>query len=512
MEVYAKENVKLATQPEEPSQGMITGTFMVLVKDSNWTIRWLPTPLEPLVMYKVEFSADAITSVKRSAWKLTFVVNKGETLGPFIFPSSPDELLNILIQQNFIDKSTLAQPEPINLENFMDWRFSDVTRIFHSMVGDSVMNSVGMNQEAYENPQRKRIHSSSAVIRKTEEMELGEFEFVDMKASLPERILCERESPVSMKEWSSLFGKNEVELRRRVFKGGVEEDLKPLCWRFFLDVAMDDVGEQKLRVRYKELMQQWITISEAQLGRNKKLKENFSIIDKDVRRTDRSNKMFEYLQGDGLRAVDHVLKSHCLYDFDLGYTQGMSDLVSVIFSVIQDEALTFWCFAHWMKSIGNNFEIGQPLVVKTIGYVIDLIRFVDPEFFSYLEEKESTHFLFCFRWLLVCFKREFHFDDVKRIWEALWSEYLSSNFSVFICAAMLLQLRDDIINNELEHDSILQCVNDFAYKIDAATILSVAEGIFHQVHDVKHELPVTLFSIVETWEERQAKKERQGNA
>lgn len=36
---------------------------------------------------------------------------------------------------------------------------------------------------------------------------------------------------------------------------------------------------------------------------------------------------------------------------------------------------------------------------------------------SHLRDNESEHLLFCFRWLLVAFKREFHYESVLYIWE-----------------------------------------------------------------------------------------------
>ena len=46
---------------------------------------------------------------------------------------------------------------------------------------------------------------------------------------------------------------------------------------------------------------------------------------------------------------------------------------------------------------------------------------VQPTFFlpPYTEEKESHNLYFCFRWLLVNFKREFTYEDIYKVWEVL---------------------------------------------------------------------------------------------
>jgi hypothetical protein len=46
-----------------------------------------------------------------------------------------------------------------------------------------------------------------------------------------------------------------------------------------------------------------------------------------------------------------------------------------------------------------------------------LIRFMDPSLSMHLETSESTNLFFCFRWLLVWFKREFQWGDVMKLWE-----------------------------------------------------------------------------------------------
>lgn len=43
-----------------------------------------------------------------------------------------------------------------------------------------------------------------------------------------------------------------------------------------------------------------------------------------------------------------------------------------------------------------------------------IIAVVDPEFMGYLESRESANLYFCFRWLLVRFKRELSYMDTLR--------------------------------------------------------------------------------------------------
>lgn len=46
------------------------------------------------------------------------------------------------------------------------------------------------------------------------------------------------------------------------------------------------------------------------------------------------------------------------------------------------------------------------------------------------------------------YKREFLWDDVLRLWETLWTNYLSSQFHLFIALAVLERHRGVIMDRE----------------------------------------------------------------
>ena len=46
-----------------------------------------------------------------------------------------------------------------------------------------------------------------------------------------------------------------------------------------------------------------------------------------------------------------------------------------------------------------------------------LIELINPDLWDDFVAKGSSDLYFCFRWLLVRFKREFSFEDIKMLWE-----------------------------------------------------------------------------------------------
>ena len=55
---------------------------------------------------------------------------------------------------------------------------------------------------------------------------------------------------------------------------------------------------------------------------------------------------------------------------------------------------------------------------------------------------------FAFRWLLVNFKREFTLMDTMRIWEAILSGILSTDYALFIALAILGKEKEALMKME----------------------------------------------------------------
>lgn len=58
-------------------------------------------------------------------------------------------------------------------------------------------------------------------------------------------------------------------------------------------------------------------------------------------------------------------------------------------------------------------------------YLRELLRLMHVRFFHHLAYlgEDGLQMLFCHRWILLCFKREFPDAEALRIWEACWAHY-----------------------------------------------------------------------------------------
>lgn len=158
-----------------------------------------------------------------------------------------------------------------------------------------------------------------------------------------------------------------------------------------------------------------------------------------------------------------------------GYVQGMSDLCAPLYSVCHgDEAKTFWLFVGLMERMRRNFYADQSGMKMQLLSLQKLIAVMDPSLYSHLEKADSLNLFFCFRWLLVCFKREFSYPDILMLWEAIWAANLdsgglpaatgasvlhrglSNHFQLFVALAILEHHRDVLIKYLHNFDELLQ--------------------------------------------------------
>lgn len=157
-----------------------------------------------------------------------------------------------------------------------------------------------------------------------------------------------------------------------------------------------------------------------------------------------------------MEQLKDMLLTYNEYNKDLGYVQGMSDLLAPIYAVLQDDAMAFWAFKHFMDRMERNFLRDQSGMRAQLLTLDHLVQFMDPKLYAHLQAADSTNFFFFFRMLLVWFKREFDWMDVLRLWEALWTDYLSSGFHLFIALAILEKHREVIMMHLKHFDEVLK--------------------------------------------------------
>ncbi|KAF2897872.1 hypothetical protein ILUMI_08303 [Ignelater luminosus] len=215
-----------------------------------------------------------------------------------------------------------------------------------------------------------------------------------------------------------------------------------------VDFAVDSFLE------YEEITRRRLELTGSQLNHFRRKVQ--SVVEKDVVRTDRGNPFFAGDDNPNLDIMKNILLNYAVYNPGLGYTQGMSDLLAPVLCELRDEVAAFWCFVGLMQRAVFVATPTDRDMDRSLKYLRELVRIMVPHFYEHLEKhRDAAELLFCHRWILLCFKREFTEAVALRMWESCWANYLTDYFHLFLCLAIICVYADDVIAQDLRADEML---------------------------------------------------------
>lgn len=304
---------------------------------------------------------------------------------------------------------------------------------------------------------------------------VADWEVVDIEPEFASMVV--RDCPISPEEWLGLYdseGRLTIGKTRAcemVFQRGCDMDIRPIVWKYLLGVwGWDSTESERELVSSQEaqvysarkiLWEDIVRSNAAMNGRSvadkervhsslshagdeeiglsleAKVLERKYRIEKDVHRTDRhlnvsrspspatSTSHSPSLQTPTLTILRDILLTYTMHDLDLGYVQGMADLLSPLLFVMNDEVSSHECFQKLMMDVGLRFNFlrSQEGMRQQLELLGELIGFLDPELWRHFVECDAGSNFWAFRWVLVSLKREFSVDngDCGRIWESIWA-------------------------------------------------------------------------------------------
>uniref|UniRef100_A0A3B5BBI8 TBC1 domain family member 16 n=1 Tax=Stegastes partitus TaxID=144197 RepID=A0A3B5BBI8_9TELE len=279
----------------------------------------------------------------------------------------------------------------------------------------------------------------------------------------------------------------EYKLRKAIFFGGIDPSIRGEVWPFLLHYYSYDSTSQEReawrlqkRTHYHDVQQRRLSMSPEEHSEFWR-KVQFTV-DKDVVRTDRSNHFFRGENNPNVEIMRRVLLNYAVFNPDMGYCQGMSDLVAPLLTEIQDESDTFWCFVGLME---NTIFISSPRdedMERQLMYLRELLRLMLPRFHQHLTRlgEDGLQLLFCHRWILLCFKREFPDTEALRMWEACWAHYQTDYFHLFLCVAIIVLYGEDVTEQQLATDQMLLHFSNLSMHMNGELVLRKARSLLYQ--------------------------------
>lgn len=204
-----------------------------------------------------------------------------------------------------------------------------------------------------------------------------------------------------------------------------------------------------------------------------------------------------------------ILEAYALYDPEIGYCQGMSDLLSPIIAVMTEDHEAFWCFVGFMKKARHNFRLDEVGIRRQLNIVSKIIKFKDSHLYRHLEKLQAEDCFFVYRMVVVLFRRELTFEQTLCLWEVMWADQAAiragiwksawsrirlrapptDDLLLYAISASVLQRRKQIIEKYSSMDEILRECNNMAGHLDVWKLLDDAYDLVVTLHD-KIEAPL----------------------
>jgi hypothetical protein len=265
---------------------------------------------------------------------------------------------------------------------------------------------------------------------------------------------------------------------------------------------------------------------------NSKLLEDIKQIDKDIERTSYLTELSAHVNESELKRITSSLRNILITfaafnqnleefksdkQFNLGYTQGMNDIVCIFLSVFDEESVVYWCFSNFMLTEPYSTsgimlaQINQANVLKLnaahyfsdigmskkLNYLSHLLSLIDPELYKIFEKFGLDNLPFCHEWLLLHFRRCFtHKNQYQRCFEIMSSHFIELHtsslknisvkdlytFDLFISLSLLKQARQHFVNSSESESEIIEVfqvrkVNSI-FSNNFSKTLEIAEEIF----------------------------------
>ncbi|KAL8535591.1 hypothetical protein ACS0TY_011284 [Phlomoides rotata] len=192
-----------------------------------------------------------------------------------------------------------------------------------------------------------------------------------------------------------------------------------------------------------------------------------------------------------------ILEAYAIYDSEIGYCQGMSDLLSPIISVIEEDHIAFSCFVGFMRKARHNFRLDEVGIRRQLSIVSKIIKCKDPYLYKHLEKLQAEDCFFVYRMVVVLFRRELTFEQTLCLWEVMWADQVAiragivksawrrmrvrapptDDLLLYAIAACVLQKRKMIIENYSSMDEIMRECNSMAGQLDVWKLMDDAHNL-----------------------------------
>ncbi|XP_077566028.1 USP6 N-terminal-like protein [Stigmatopora nigra] len=206
-----------------------------------------------------------------------------------------------------------------------------------------------------------------------------------------------------LKSWDKY--KNSEKLVRRIYKG-IPLQLRGEVWSLLLDIPKTKEDKKGF---YEELK-----------NRAKACSPDVRQIDLDVNRTYRDHIMFMDRYDVKQQALFHVLTAYSVYNMEVGYCQGMSQITALLLIYMNEED-AFWALVTLLSgrkhAMHGFFVPGFPKLLRFQEHHDRILKEKLPKLKRHLDSQEVLSSLYTMKWFFQCFLDRTPFTLTLRIWD-----------------------------------------------------------------------------------------------
>ncbi|XP_030004872.1 USP6 N-terminal-like protein isoform X3 [Sphaeramia orbicularis] len=206
-----------------------------------------------------------------------------------------------------------------------------------------------------------------------------------------------------LKSWDKY--KNSEKLVRRIYKG-IPLQLRGEVWCLLLDIP-------KMKEEKKDFY-------EKLKARARGVSPDIRQIDLDVNRTYRDHIMFMHRYDVKQQALFHVLTAYSMYNTEVGYCQGMSQITALLLIYMNEED-AFWALVKLLSgqrhTMHGFFVPGFPKLMRFQEHHDRILKKMIPKLKQHLDSQEVYTSLYTMKWFFQCFLDRTPFTLTLRIWD-----------------------------------------------------------------------------------------------
>ncbi|KAM6943480.1 USP6 N-terminal-like protein [Xenentodon cancila] len=206
-----------------------------------------------------------------------------------------------------------------------------------------------------------------------------------------------------VKKWDKY--KNSERMVKRIYKG-VPLQIRGRAWALLLDVERTKSENEG---KYEKMKEQARLYS-----------SEIKQIDLDVNRTFRNHIMFMKRFGVKQQSLFHVLAAYSVYNTEVSYCQGMSEIAALLLMYMNEED-AFWALSQLLTSqkhaMHGFFVPGFPKLHRFQAHHDQILSKLLPKLKKHLDREQMSAGIYSTKWFLQCFIDRTPFTLTLRLWD-----------------------------------------------------------------------------------------------